>query len=135
MAADRHHAHSLLDRLGQGQLDAVVHLLETMIASGEDGDTLSNAERNAIADADEWLRRNQPNTNEEVLAEFPRRSAGRERGLSRLSGGRALRGRLYGPKGGGGCCPLLCATNPSNTCALENCFWTLPARFCIEPGS
>jgi hypothetical protein len=70
MAADRHHAHHLLDRLGQGQLDAVVHLLETMIAPGEDADTLSNAERNAIAEADEWLRHNQGIPHEEVLAEF-----------------------------------------------------------------
>jgi hypothetical protein len=70
MAADRNHAHNLLDRLGQGQLDAVVHLLETMIAPSEDGDSLSNAERNAIAEADEWLRHNQPIPHEEVLAEF-----------------------------------------------------------------
>jgi hypothetical protein len=70
MAADRHHAHRLLDQLGPGQLDAVVHLLETMIAPDEDGSTPSNAERNAIAEADEWLRHNQPSAHEEVLAEF-----------------------------------------------------------------
>jgi len=70
MAADRDHAHHLLDRLGQGQLDAVVHLLETMVAPDEDGDTLSNAERSAIAEADEWLMHNQPITHEEVLADF-----------------------------------------------------------------
>jgi hypothetical protein len=69
-AADRNHAHNLLDRLGQGQLDAMVHLLETMIAPGEVGDSLSNAERNAVAEADEWRRHNQPITHEEVLAEF-----------------------------------------------------------------
>jgi hypothetical protein len=70
MAADRHHAHNLLDRLGQGQLDAVVHLLETMIAPDEDGDTLGNAERSAIAGADEWLKHNQPIAHDEFLADF-----------------------------------------------------------------
>ena len=64
------HAHQLLDRLGPGQLAAVVHLLETMISPDEDGDTLSNAERQAIAEADEWLKHNQPIAHEDVLAEF-----------------------------------------------------------------
>lgn len=70
MAADIQHAHRLLDQLGPGQLAAVVHLLETMVAPDEDGDTLSNAERQAVAEADEWLKHNQPIPHEEVLAEF-----------------------------------------------------------------
>jgi hypothetical protein len=64
------HAHRLLDRLGPGQLAAVVHLLETMVWPEEDRDTLSDAERKAIAEADEWLKHNQPIPHEEVLAEF-----------------------------------------------------------------
>ena len=60
MAADRQHAHHLLDQLGPGQLDAVVHLLETMVSHEEDSDTLSSAERKAVAEADEWLKHNQP---------------------------------------------------------------------------
>jgi hypothetical protein len=56
MAADIQHAHHLLDQLGSGQLAAVVHLLETMVSPDEDGDTLSDAERNAFAEADEWLK-------------------------------------------------------------------------------
>jgi hypothetical protein len=70
MAADIQHAHRLLDQLGPGQLAAVVHLLETMVPPEEDGDTLSNAERKAVAEADEWLRHNRPTPHEEVLAEF-----------------------------------------------------------------
>lgn len=70
MAADRQHAHQLLDKLGPGQLAAVVHLLETMVSPDEDGDVLSNAERKAVADADEWLKHNEPIPHEEVLAEF-----------------------------------------------------------------
>ena len=70
MAADIQHAHRLLDQLGPGQLAAVVHLLETMVPPEEDGDTLSNAERKAVAEADEWLKHNRPIPHEEVLAEF-----------------------------------------------------------------
>jgi hypothetical protein len=60
MAADVQHAHHLLDQLGPG---------DTMV-SLEDRDTLSNAERKAVAEADEWLKHNQPIPHEEVLAEF-----------------------------------------------------------------
>jgi hypothetical protein len=70
MAPDRQHAHQLLDQIGSGQLAAVVHLLETMVSRAEDGDTLSNSERRAVAEADEWLRHNQPIPHEEILAEF-----------------------------------------------------------------
>jgi len=70
MAADRQHAHHLLDQLGPGPLAAVVHLLETMVAPDEDGDTLSHAERKAVAEADEWLKHNQPIPHADVLAEF-----------------------------------------------------------------
>ena len=48
----------------------MVHLLETMISPDKDGDTLSKAERQAIAEADEWLKHNQPIAHEDVLAEF-----------------------------------------------------------------
>ena len=34
------------------------------------GNRLSEAEREAIAEADEWLRHNQPIPHEEILAEF-----------------------------------------------------------------
>jgi hypothetical protein len=65
----RQHAHDLLDQLGPGQLHAVVTLLEAMV-SPDDGDTLSSAERSAVAEADEWLRHNQPIPHEHLLAEF-----------------------------------------------------------------
>ena len=70
MAVDKQHAYQLLDQLGPAQLAAVVHLLETMVLADEDGDTLSRAERQAIAEADEWLKHNEPIPHEEVLAEF-----------------------------------------------------------------
>jgi hypothetical protein len=69
MAIDKQHAHHLLDQLGPDQFAAVVHLLEAMV-SPEERDTLSDAERRAVAEADEWLKHNQPIPHEEVLAEF-----------------------------------------------------------------
>ena len=41
-----------------------------MVSPEEDGDTLSNADRKAVAEADEWLKHNEPIPHEEVLAEF-----------------------------------------------------------------
>ena len=70
MSDTRQHVHALIDRLPAPQLTAVARLLETMVSPDEDGDTLSNAERKAIAEADEWLKHNQPIPHEEVLAEF-----------------------------------------------------------------
>ena len=70
MSDTRRHAHQLIDQLDPSQFAAVVHLLETMAPREEEGDTLSNAERQAVAEADKWLQRNQPISHEEVLAEF-----------------------------------------------------------------
>jgi hypothetical protein len=70
MDADIQHAHHLLDQLGPGQLAAVVHVMETMVSPEEDRDTLSSAEREAVAEADEWLQHNQPIPHEEVLADL-----------------------------------------------------------------
>ena len=73
--SDKQYAHDLLNRLEPGQLAAVVHLLETFLDENgapteEDSATLSNAERKAISEADEWLKHNPPIPHEEVLAEF-----------------------------------------------------------------
>ena len=67
--SDKQHAHQLLDQLAPSQLATVVHLLETMVDL-EDDDTLSEAERKAVAEADEWLKHNEPIPHEQVLAEF-----------------------------------------------------------------
>ena len=69
LTAKQQHAQHLLARLDPGKLDAVLHLLETMVPD-EDGDTLSPAEQKAIAEADEWLKHNAPIPHEQVLAEL-----------------------------------------------------------------
>jgi hypothetical protein len=66
--SDKQHAVELLDMLGPSQLAAVVHLLECFLS--EERDTLSDPERKAIAEADEWLEHNPPIPHEEILAEF-----------------------------------------------------------------
>ena len=43
---------------------------ETMVPPSEDGARMSNTERNAIAEADEWLKHNQPIPHEKVLTEL-----------------------------------------------------------------
>ena len=44
--------------------------MAAIVSTDEDGDTVSNAERKAVAEADEWHTHNQPIPHEEVLAEF-----------------------------------------------------------------
>ena len=70
MSDARQHAHKLLDQLDPGQFAAVGHLLETMVPPEEDGDTLSGAEPQAVAEADEWSKHHEPIPHEQVLAEF-----------------------------------------------------------------
>jgi hypothetical protein len=55
MAADRQHAHQLLDQVGAGQLAAVVRLLETMVY---DEDELTPEDRQAVAGSREYFRQN-----------------------------------------------------------------------------
>ena len=66
--SDKQHAVELLGRLGPERLAAVVQLLETFLV--EDRDTLSDAERKAISQADQWLQHNPPIPHEQILAEF-----------------------------------------------------------------
>jgi hypothetical protein len=75
---DKKHAHQLLDQLDSGQLAAVTHLLEVMIDpvtaalrnTPVDDESFTDAQRKAVAEADEWLKHNQPIAHEEVLAEL-----------------------------------------------------------------
>ena len=43
---------------------------KTMVPPGEDGARMSNTERNAIAEADEWLKHNRLIPHEKVLTEL-----------------------------------------------------------------
>ncbi len=72
-------AHELLDRLAPDQLAAVFNLLQVMtldpvaraIANAPvDDEPESEQERQAVAEADEWLKHNRPIPFAEVLADF-----------------------------------------------------------------
>lgn len=65
---ERQQVHSLVDLLPPSKLGMLRNLLEVFL--DEDSDTLSPAEAKAIAEADEWLKHNEPIPHDEVLAEF-----------------------------------------------------------------
>jgi hypothetical protein len=70
MSVDKQLARDLIDQLGPRQLAAVIHLLRIMVTPEDDEATLSPTGRQAIAEADEWLKTNTAIPNEEILAEF-----------------------------------------------------------------
>jgi hypothetical protein len=78
MSDTRQHVHELIDRLPAPQLTAVARLLEVMIdpvaraiaSAPIDDEPVTEEERRAVAEADEWLKHNQPIPFENVLAEF-----------------------------------------------------------------
>ncbi|MGD1069255.1 MAG: hypothetical protein ABSB15_03870 [Bryobacteraceae bacterium] len=75
---DIKHARQLLDHLAPDQVAAVVHVMEVMLdpvsrALGNaplEDEEISAEEEQSIAEAREWLKRNNPIPHEEVLAEF-----------------------------------------------------------------
>lgn len=78
MSNPREHAHELIERLATSQVAAVVGLLEAMldpvsraIANAPvDDEPETEEERQAVAEATEWLKHNKPIPFEEVLADF-----------------------------------------------------------------
>ena len=79
MATDKKHAHQLLDRLDASQLPTAVRFLEFMLldpvsraiaTAPFDDEPMTEAERQAIAEADEWLKDHEPIPHEEVLTEL-----------------------------------------------------------------
>jgi len=78
MITDKQYAVELLDRLDPGQLAAVVHLLKVMtdplsrkLANAPfDDEPFTEEERQAVAEAVEWLKHNEPIPMEDVLADF-----------------------------------------------------------------
>lgn len=77
MGNTRQNVHELVDLLDAGQLTAVEGLLKAMVP--DEDDTLSPAERKAVAEADAWSKHNRLIPNEEILAEFGLTTADWER--------------------------------------------------------
>jgi hypothetical protein len=78
MAADKQHAHQLLDQLGPDQLDAVVRLLEIMTDPETasirnapiDDEPVTEEEERAVAASKEWFKNNPGIPFEDVVAEL-----------------------------------------------------------------
>ena len=74
----RTHVHALVDQLPPVQLAAVETLLQSMLdplsmklaLAPMDDEPFTEADRNAIAEADEWSKHNKPIPMEDVLADF-----------------------------------------------------------------
>ena len=76
---EKQHAHELVERLDAAQIPTAVRFLEFMLldpvsralaTAPYDDEPLSDAERRAIDEANEWLKHNEGIPHEEVLAEF-----------------------------------------------------------------
>lgn len=72
MSDTRRHAHQLIDRMPEAQLNGLVRFLETIGAPGVafEDEEITEEEERAVAEAREWLKHNKPMPHEDVLAEF-----------------------------------------------------------------
>jgi len=74
----RHHVHALIDQLPPVQLAALETILQSMLdpvsrklaLAPHDDEPFTDEDRQAVAEADEWLKHNAPVPLEEVLADF-----------------------------------------------------------------
>ncbi len=78
MSNPKEHAHELIERLPPSQLIAVVGLLEAMLdpvsraiaQAPVDDEPVTEEERKALAESEEWLKHHKPIPHEQVLADF-----------------------------------------------------------------
>jgi hypothetical protein len=78
MAADKQHAHELIERLAPNQVPAAIGMLESLLDpvaraiadAPADDEPLTAADEQALAEAGEWSKRNQGIPHEQVLAEL-----------------------------------------------------------------
>jgi hypothetical protein len=78
MAADKQHAHELIEQLHPNQVPEAIGMLESLldpvaraIANAPiDDEPLSAADEKALAEAREWSKDNEPIPHEQVLAEL-----------------------------------------------------------------
>lgn len=78
MSDTRQHVHELVDQLPPVQLAAVETLLQSLLdplssklaLAPIDDEPFTEEDRQAVAEADEWLKHNKPIPMEEVLADF-----------------------------------------------------------------
>jgi len=67
---DRKEAHDLIDQMTPEQIRAAIPVLRAMLPKPIEDEEISEAEKAAVAEADDWLKHNKPIPFEEVLADF-----------------------------------------------------------------
>ena len=67
---DRKELHDLIDEMTPEQLRASTPLLRSMLPKPIEDEEISEAEKAAVVEADEWLKLNKPIPIEDVLADF-----------------------------------------------------------------
>jgi hypothetical protein len=67
---DKQEVHDLVDQMTPEQLRAALPLLRAMVPKPIEDEEISDAEKAAVAEADEWLKHNKPIPFEDVLADF-----------------------------------------------------------------
>jgi hypothetical protein len=78
MAANKEHAHELIERLAPGQVPAAIGMLESLldpvsraIANAPvDDEPVTKEEEKALAESSEWLKHNKSIPHEQVLSEL-----------------------------------------------------------------
>jgi hypothetical protein len=78
MAADKQHAHELIEQLHPNQVPEAIGMLESLLdpvaraiaIAPMDAQPLSAADEKALAEAREWSKNNEPIPHEQVLAEL-----------------------------------------------------------------
>jgi hypothetical protein len=78
MAANKQHAHELIERLAPGEVPAAIGMLESLldpvsraIANAPiDDEPVTKEEEKALAESREWLKHNKGIPHEQVLAEL-----------------------------------------------------------------
>ena len=78
MAADKQHAHKLIEQLSPSQIPAAIGMLERLLDPVDraianapvDDKPLTAADEAALAEAREWSKRNKATPHEEFLAEL-----------------------------------------------------------------
>ncbi len=78
MAADKDHAHELIERLAPGQVSAVIGMLEALLdpvsraiaTAPVDDEPVTTEDEKALAEAREWSKQNEGIPHDQVLAEL-----------------------------------------------------------------
>ncbi len=78
MAADKQHAHELIERLAPSQVSAAIGMLERLLdpvsralaTAPIDNEPLSSQDEMALAEASDWARHNKATPHEDFLAEL-----------------------------------------------------------------